>query len=83
MKFSRNTKTFRHLLKRLKTLNNPNHHPHIKLASYTYNISKQLDDYKTKTNRQIKHLHKTIGSKRCRHTKKRRNKRRSRRRRRY
>ena len=46
MKFSRNTKKFRQLLKRLKTLNNPNHHPHIKLARYIYNISKQLDAYK-------------------------------------
>ena len=83
MKFSRNTKKFRQLLKRLKTLNNPNHHPHIKLARYIYNISKQLDAYKTKTSKQIKHLQKTIRSKRCRHTKKRRNKRRSRRIRRY
>jgi len=60
MKYSKNTKTYRHLLKILKTINNPTHHPHIKLATYIYHISKQLDAYKHKTNKQLNHLRKQM-----------------------
>ena len=85
MKYSKNTKQFRHLLKKLETINNPKHHPHIKLATYIYNISKQLDAYKHKTNKQLNHLRKQMDdcSRRSRLTKKRKYKKRSRIRRRY
>jgi len=83
MKYSKNTKTYRHLLKILKTINNPTHHPHIKLATYIYHISKQLDAYKHKTTKQMNHLRKKIDdcSRRTRRTKKRMYKRGSRQRR--
>ena len=83
MKYSKNTKKYRHLLKKLEIINNPSHHPHIKLANYTYHISKQLDAYKHKTTNHMNHLRKKIDgcSRRTRRTKKRMYKRRSRQRR--